>query len=214
MAISDDSKFAIKVANSKYTKNKVDENGKSITNSKALAIANEYAKAGVLEEVWNYIAENGLQPSTFGLNKTVYAMSYGEMQAKYQAIWGEEFGNGESVDLNGSYTSSGSSSKSSSRKSSSKSSSGSSNSSDVEVYGSVDTPDREDYDYDTPTTSSSGSSYQNAYDSIMGGTTSQTKRDYGQSTSESNSESSVYCNNCGNVVKPVNGRCPVCGASL
>lgn len=111
MDISDEDKMAIKVAESKGQSVK-DANGKTISNSKALSTADAYADAGVLDDVFSYIKQNGLQPSDFGLSKTVYNYSYEGMAAAYQKIFGESFGTGDvSQDVldvvNSTYTSSG-----------------------------------------------------------------------------------------------------------
>ena len=128
MNISDEDKFAIKVASSKGVAAK-DANGKTISNSKALSTADAYADAGVLDDVFDYIRENGLSPSDFGLTKTVYNYSYDGMAKAYQSVFGQQFGTGEATDdeirsINSSYTSSGKSSGSSKRRSSRRRSSG------------------------------------------------------------------------------------------
>lgn len=89
--ISDKDKLDLKYNVSSMTGIK-DSNGKSIANSKALAVANEYAKAGVLDDVMNYIQENDLEPSSMGLSKTVYNYTYDQIASAYQSMYGQEFG--------------------------------------------------------------------------------------------------------------------------
>lgn len=117
MSIDDDQKFAAKEVNAKAQSAK-DSNGKTITNSKALAVAKGYEEAGILDDVFEYIEKNGLEPKDVGLTKTVSKYTEDEILEAYEEI----FGSGGTI----SYKSSKSSrngSKSSSNKASSKSSS-------------------------------------------------------------------------------------------
>ncbi len=100
MDLTDEEKLALKMANATASSVK-DANGKTISNSKALGIADAYADAGLLDDVFSYIAANGLAPSDFGLTKTVYGYSYDKMASEYQKIYGETFGTGstQNVDL-------------------------------------------------------------------------------------------------------------------
>lgn len=93
MDVSDEQKMAIFIAN-KTIDSKKDENGETITNSKSYAIADAYADAGVLEDVFDYIAKNGLDSKDFGINKTVYKKSYEKIAENYEEIYGEKFGTG------------------------------------------------------------------------------------------------------------------------
>lgn len=217
MDIDDSGKLAIKLANA-TAESKKDEDGNTISNSKALAVADAYADAGVLKDVFSYIEANGLAPSDLGLTKTIYKMSYEELASKYQSVWGETFGTGESVDLASGKTSSATNKKSSSRsysKSSSKSSSSSKTSNaKISTSGLKVNTSGSSSSNKANTSIKTNNSYDNAYASVMGTVNRQSKKDYGQSESQANSEATTYCNNCGNVVTPVNGRCPVCGANL
>jgi len=76
-------------------------NGNTVSNSKALQVANYYAQAGVLDEVFDYIKDNGLEPSSMGLSNTLFKMSYSQIASMYEKMYGEKFGNGEEVELNG-----------------------------------------------------------------------------------------------------------------
>ena len=118
MNLSDEEKLALKFANANATAVK-DENGKTVSNSKALSVADAYADAGLLDDVYEYIKKNDLKPSDFGLTKTVYGYSYEKLAAAYKKVFGQDFGTGETVQLeNTSYNSSGRSSNGSSGSSS------------------------------------------------------------------------------------------------
>lgn len=93
MDITDEQKLAIFIAN-KTIDSKKDENGETITNSKSYAIADAYADAGVLEDVFDYIEKNGLDSKDFGINKTVYKKSIKKIAENYEEIYGEKFGTG------------------------------------------------------------------------------------------------------------------------
>ena len=118
MDLSDEEKLALKFANANATSVE-DKNGKTISNSKALSVADAYADAGLLDDVYEYIKKNGLNPSDMGLTKTVYDYSYEKLAAAYKKVFGQEFGTGETVQLeNTSYNTTGSSKKRSSGSSS------------------------------------------------------------------------------------------------
>ena len=117
MSIDDDQKFAAKEVNAKAQSAK-DSNGKTITNSKALAVAKGYEEAGILDDVFEYIEKNGLEPKDVGLTKTVSKYTEDEILEAYEEI----FGSGGTISHKSS-KSSRNGSKSSSNKASSKSSS-------------------------------------------------------------------------------------------
>ena len=71
MELSDEQKLNLKIAN-KMADGTKDENGKTISNSKAKATAEAYRKLGLLEDVLKYIKDNNVAPSELGLSKTVY----------------------------------------------------------------------------------------------------------------------------------------------
>ena len=89
--ISDADKFELKYAVSTATGVK-DSKGNTISNTKALAVANAYASLGVLDEVYEYINNYGLSPSEMGLSKTLMGWSYTTMASKYKQYFGQEFG--------------------------------------------------------------------------------------------------------------------------
>ena len=98
MDISDEEKFALKVANAE-AKSAKDANGNTISNSKALDVADKYADEGLLDDVFDYIARNGIQPADMGLTKTVYGYSYDKMASEYAKVFGQQFGTGGNVEL-------------------------------------------------------------------------------------------------------------------
>lgn len=69
--ISDAQKVDLKYAVSTAEGQK-DSSGKTIANSKASQIAGIYEQAGVLDNIIAYMEANNLNPSDFGLSKTVY----------------------------------------------------------------------------------------------------------------------------------------------
>ena len=71
MDLDDDLKLEMKFAKTLANGTK-DENGKTVSNSKAQAVADAYKSLGVLDDVLKYIAENDIAPSVMGLSKTVY----------------------------------------------------------------------------------------------------------------------------------------------
>ena len=71
MDLTDKQKYDLKVAG-KLAEGKKDENGKTISNSKAEATAEAYKKLGLLDDVLKYIKDNDIAPSEMGLSKTVY----------------------------------------------------------------------------------------------------------------------------------------------
>lgn len=87
MGIDDDQKFAAKEVNAKAQSAK-DSNGKTITNSKALAVAKGYEEAGILDDVFEYIEKNGLEPKDVGLTKTVYKYTEDEILEAYEEVFG------------------------------------------------------------------------------------------------------------------------------
>ena len=87
MGIDDDQKFAAKEVNAKAQSAK-DSNGKTITNSKALAVAKGYEDAGILDDVFEYIEKNGLEPKDVGLTKTVSKYTEDEILEAYEEIFG------------------------------------------------------------------------------------------------------------------------------
>lgn len=87
MSIDDDQKFAAKEVNAKAQSAK-DSNGKTITNSKALAVAKGYEEAGILDDVFEYIEKNGLEPKDVGLTKTVYKYTEDEILEAYEEVFG------------------------------------------------------------------------------------------------------------------------------
>lgn len=99
MDLSDEDKLALKYANATAASVK-DANGKTISNSKALGVADAYADAGLLDDVFDYIAQNGMTPADFGLTKTVYGYSYDKMASEYQKVYGQQFGTGSSENVN------------------------------------------------------------------------------------------------------------------
>lgn len=117
MSIDDDQKFAAKEVNAKAQSAK-DSNGKTISNSKALAVAKGYEEADILDDVFEYIEKNGLEPKDVGLTKTVYKYTEDEILEAYEEV----FGSGGTISRKSS-KSSRNGSKSSSNKASSKSSS-------------------------------------------------------------------------------------------
>ena len=87
MSIDDEQKFAAKEVNAKAQSAK-DSNGKTITNSKALAVAKGYEDAGILDDVFEYIEKNGLEPKDVGLTKTVSKYTEDEILEAYEEIFG------------------------------------------------------------------------------------------------------------------------------
>ncbi len=87
MGIDDDQKFAAKEVNAKAQSAK-DSNGKTISNSKALAVAKGYEDAGILDDVFEYIEKNGLEPKDVGLTKTVSKYTEDEILEAYEEIFG------------------------------------------------------------------------------------------------------------------------------
>ena len=87
MGIDDDQKFAAKEVNAKAQSAK-DSNGKTISNSKALAVAKGYEEAGILDDVFEYIEKNGLEPKDVGLTKTVYKYTEDEILEAYEEVFG------------------------------------------------------------------------------------------------------------------------------
>lgn len=98
MDVSDDEKLALKIANANATA-AYDANGKTISNSKALSVADAYADADLLDDVFAYIRKNGLQPSDMGLTKTVYNYSYNQMASAYKKVFGQSFGSDNTEDV-------------------------------------------------------------------------------------------------------------------
>ena len=94
MDVSDKERLAIKSASS--SEGIKDSNGKTISNTKALAVADAYADAGVLDDVIEYINENGLEPKDFGLSKSLMGMSSSKLSSEYEKYYMEQFGNGDS----------------------------------------------------------------------------------------------------------------------
>lgn len=87
MSIDDEQKFAAKEVNAKAQSAK-DSNGNTITNSKALVVAKGYEDAGILDDVFEYIEKNGLEPKDVGLTKTVYKYTEDEILKAYEEIFG------------------------------------------------------------------------------------------------------------------------------
>lgn len=87
MSIDDNQKFAAKEVNAKAQSAK-DSNGNTITNSKALAVAKGYEEAGILDDVFEYIEKNGLEPKDVGLTKTVYKYTEDEILEAYEEVFG------------------------------------------------------------------------------------------------------------------------------
>lgn len=87
MGIDDDQKFAAKEVNAKAQSAK-DSNGKTISNSKALAVAKGYEDAGILDDVFEYIEKNGLEPKDVGLTKTVSKYTEDEILEAYEEVFG------------------------------------------------------------------------------------------------------------------------------
>jgi len=81
MGWSDEKKFDVKVAVQKAEGQK-DENGKTISNSKAEVVAEIYRQQGVLDDVLQYIKDNNIEPSEMGLSKTVYKNLTGSSSKK------------------------------------------------------------------------------------------------------------------------------------
>ena len=77
MGLSDEDSYALKVAN-KTAEGTQDENGKTIANSKAQAVADAYKKLGLLNDVLKYIKDNDIAPSEMGLSKSVYNKLIGQ----------------------------------------------------------------------------------------------------------------------------------------
>lgn len=87
MGIDDNQKFAAKEVNAKAQSAK-DSNGKTISNSKALAVAKGYEEAGILDDVFEYIEKNGLEPRDVGLTKTVSKYTEDEILEAYEEVFG------------------------------------------------------------------------------------------------------------------------------
>lgn len=87
MNIDDTQKLAAKEANAR-AESKKDEEGNTITNSKSIAVAKAYSDAGILDDVFSYIEQNGLKPSDMGLSKTVYNYSEDELIEAYEEVFG------------------------------------------------------------------------------------------------------------------------------
>ena len=93
-----------------------DANGKTVRNSKALQMRQQYEELGVYDDIFSYISENGLDPADYGLNKTVMGYSDSKFESQYNKV----YGGGSSGSSSSSKSSSKSSGSSSRRKSSSK----------------------------------------------------------------------------------------------
>ena len=190
LGLNEDETYAAKIASNQQSLK--DEDGNTIANSKAVAVAHAYEEAGVLDDVFAYIEKNGLEPKDFGLTKTVYGYSSEELENAYQSLYGEN------ANLS---SNKGKSSSGSKKTTTTKSVTGS------KVSGSTSTTK-------SKTNYSTTNDYDNAYSSIMSSVKSGGKKNYGQSSSKSSGGSETTCPNCGSVVVPINGRCPRCGASL
>ena len=190
LGLNEDETYAAKIASNQQSLK--DEDGNTIANSKAVAVAHAYEEAGVLDDVFAYIEKNGLEPKDFGLTKTVYGYSSEELENAYQSLYGEN------ANLS---SNKGKSSSGSKKTTTTKPVTGS------KVSGSTSTTK-------SKTNYSTTNDYDNAYSSIMNSVKSGGKKNYGQSNSKSSGGSETTCPNCGSVVVPINGRCPRCGASL
>ena len=189
LGLNEDETYAAKIASNQQSLK--DEDGNTIANSKAVAVAHAYEEAGVLDDVFAYIEKNGLEPKDFGLTKTVYGYSSEELENAYQSLYGE----------NADLSSNKGKSSSGSKKTTTKSVTGS------QISGSTSTTK-------SKTNYSTTNDFDNAYSAIMSSVKSGGKKNYGQSSSKSSGGSETTCPNCGSVVVPINGRCPRCGANL
>lgn len=186
MNLDDDMKLEVKFA--KTLANGVkDENGKTISNSKAQAVADAYEDLGVLEDVLKYIADNEIDPSVMGLSKTVY----------------NKLINGTGTGSSRRKTSSGGSRKSSSKKINGGSAGGITKAKGGGSLKKINGPSSMAPNplRDTNIANNFFRAYANTF-----------KR--GSRDVSSASGGQVVCPRCGNRVYSRSGRCPICGASL
>ena len=186
MNLSDEQKYNLKVAN-KLAEGTKDENGKTVANSKAEAVADAYARLGLLNDVLKYIQDNNIAPSEMGLSKTVYNKLVGN--TNYQGAYNKSFGGKPS---------------SRSSKKASGGSVGSSTLSTKSVPNSTVSRQATPTNYNVDDFDANvANAYLNAYSNSMRG-----------SQEVSTGGASVVCPNCRNRVTPYNGRCPICGNNL
>ena len=172
-------KFAKTLANSEK-----DANGKTISNSKAQAVADEYERIGVLDDVIQYIIDNDIEPSVMGLSKTILKQLTG---GKYT---------GSSNSSGSKKTSSGSSKKKSSSKSAGGGGSRISKGAKANLISAAPAK--------TEATSNK-TKFAKAYANVF-------KR--GSKNVSSASGGTVTCPRCGAQVSSSATRCPNCGAKL
>lgn len=67
------------------------EDGSTVKNSKALEVRKELDDLGLYESYVKYVAENNLEPSSMGLNKSVVKMSNEEFEKEYESIFGKSY---------------------------------------------------------------------------------------------------------------------------
>lgn len=194
MDLDDSTKLEVKYAKTLANSEK-DENGKTVSGSKARAVADEYERLGVLDDIIDYINSNDIEPSVMGLSKAI--------------VGGYSSGSSNS-------SSTRKTSPSSSKKSSSKSSSKSSGTSTSVSGGGSGIRKAGKLNKLGPVTSRSmiddrkianaSSKYYSAYASVFNRS--------GKKPSTGGRSATVTCPNCGSNVSASAGRCPVCGANL
>lgn len=186
MNLDDDMKLEVKFAKTLANGEK-DENGKTISNSKAQAVADAYEDLGVLEDVLKYITDNEIDPSVMGLSKTVY----------------NKLINGTGAGSSGRKTSSGGSGKSSSKKITGGSAGGITKAKGGGSLKKINGPSSMAPNplRDTNIANNFFRAYANTF-----------KRGSREVSSASGGQ--VVCPRCGNRVYSRSGRCPICGASL
>lgn len=185
MDFDDETKLEIKYAKTLANSEK-DANGKTVSGSKAKAVAKEYERLGVLGDIIDYIKSNDIDPSTMGLSKAIV--------------------NG----YKGSNSKSSSSKKSSSSRSKKASSGGSSGGggSGIRSAGKLNKlgPVTSKSLINDKKIANGATNYMKAYASVFNRS--------GKKPSTGGSSGSVTCPRCGSSVSSSNGKCPVCGANL
>lgn len=213
MGLTDEESYSIKVAN-KLAEGKKDANGKTISNSKAEAVAEAYDELGLLDDVIKYIKENDIAPSEMGLSKTVYnkLLKTTDYAEAYKSTIGKKTSKKSSKSSKSSKGSKSSGKSSSSKSSKKKTGSFSSKNTASGVKKTVSSP-RNIVGQNTSINTrpqikkDSLNTYFNAYQNVFGNMGGAKKARAGGS-------STTTCPNCGNRIPGGTSRCPVCGHNL
>ena len=185
MDFDDETKLEIKYAKTLANGEK-DKNGKTVSGSKAKAVAKEYERLGVLGDIIDYIKENDIDPSTMGLSKAIVKGYKGS----------------SSKSTSRKKTSSSRTKKASSGGSSGGGGSGIRSAGKLNKLGPVTSKSL----IDDKKIANGATNYLKAYQSVFNRS--------GKKPSTGGSVGSVTCPRCGSTVSSSNGKCPVCGANL